>query len=329
MVDALSSRSTESRIQRSDFSTSTSPTKTTKVTDSTAQTDGVAARSQNAEPTLRPTMTTAADARNIANANPLAIQLRSRAEHSFQAKAEDAGEIDAFAADGSLEDAQKFVEENPLEGNDPAAWTKDQREAFNVIAQDFGARHAEHHRQWHVENGAGGTEGPGSGELFLQFHRDMMTQFTAETGLPVPSGWDPSQPVPEEFTDPAGKDRRSSDPQVELPAWLTADGTGTPGGNEDFGETVTIDGKEYGSLNDFQTPDELGRALGESGYHASTHVRMGGTMGTLESPADATFYAWHGHIDQLIDQWLETDSGQAWAAANPSSPLLESDGHHH
>jgi hypothetical protein len=276
-------------------------------------------------PAANPTTVTAADTRNRVNADPRTAQLRGRIEQSLPPPE---GEADEFPADGSLDEAKKFVEENPLEGNDPNAWTKDQREAFNVIAQDFGNRHAEHHEQWHLENGPGGTQGAGSGEKFIQFHRDMMRQFTEETGLPVPSGWDPSTPVPAEFQDPAGT-RVSSDPQVSLPGWLTTDGQGTEEGNADFGQTVTIDGKEYGSLNDFKTPDELGRALGESGYHASVHSRMGGTMGGFASPKDPTFYAWHGHIDGLIDQWLATDSGKEWAAANPTSPLLGGEHQHH
>jgi hypothetical protein len=321
MVATISPTATERPTWRPDItSNETAPTTPNNTTGAgVVQTLGTG-------PTANPTTVTAADTRNMVNADPRTQQLRGRIEQQLPAEGP-AGEADDFPADGSLDDAKKFVEAHPLQGNDPNAWSQDQREAFNVIAQDFGARHAEHHHQWHTENGSGGTRGAGSGEQFLQFHRDLMRQFTAETGLPVPSGWDPSTPVPAEFTDPAGT-RDSSDPKVSLPAWLTPDGTGTEQGNKDFGQTVTIDGTEYKSLSDFKTPDELGRALGESGYHASVHNRMGGTMGTLESPKDATFYAWHGHVDELVDRWLATDSGKAWAAANPNSPLLNGGGSH-
>jgi hypothetical protein len=281
--------------------------------------DSVVDRSATATPTRIPTPTSARDARAIATADAGAAQLRSRLEALLEPATPE--EADEFPPDGTVEEAKEFMQTHPPPSDDPTTWTVDQREAFNVLAQDFGERHAEHHEEWHRVNGPGGTRGEGSGELFLQFHRDMMRQFEEETGVPPPYDWDPSSPIPTEFTDPDGP-RLVSDADVFRPAWLTADGTGTPQGNADFGETVTIDGQTFGSLGDFENPDQLGRALGMSGYHASVHARIGGTMGGFDSPRDPAFYGWHGHIDKVIDEWLATENGQAWAEANPDSPLL-------
>jgi hypothetical protein len=274
-----------------------------------------------------PTSVSAAEARTRMRADPIALQLRVRAENSLatlplkQQTPPDTAPSTGFPADGSVDDAEAYLAENPPVGEDPSTWTEDQLRAFNVLGQDFGDRHVEHHEAWHRTNGAGGTRGPGSGELFLQFHRDMMADFEAETGVPAPTGWDPSEPVPGEITDPDGP-RTTSDPNVFLPSWLSPTGEGTEEGDAQFGETVTVDGQTFSSLEDFENPDQLGRAMGESGYHASVHSNLGGTMGGFASPRDAAFYLWHGHIDGLVDQWLETENGQAWAAANPDSPLL-------
>lgn len=272
-----------------------------------------------------PTPLTAADARTRMRSDPIAQQLRLRTENAFSLPlAQQTPPISGdpgFPADGSVEDAEAYLAANPPAGEDPSTWTEDQLNAFNVLGQDFGNRHREHHEEWHQINGPGGTRGPGSGELFLQFHRDMMADFEAETGVPAPTGWDPSEPVPGEITDPDGP-RRTDDPNVYLPNWLSPTGEGTEEGNTQFGDTVTVDGQTFDSLDDFENPDQLGRALGESGYHASVHSALGGTMSGFASPRDAAFYLWHGHIDGLVDQWLETDNGQAWAAANPDSPLL-------
>jgi hypothetical protein len=37
---------------------------------------------------------------------------------------------------------------------------------------------------------------------------------------------------------------------------------------------------------------------------------------------DPTFYAWHGEVDGVVKEWLQTENGQAWAAANPEEAAL-------
>jgi hypothetical protein len=293
---------------------------------------GVAERSATTTTTRTPTTQTSSEARLRAANDPMAQQLRAQAFRVID-PGDGGGEPDLFPANGTVQQAKDFMSQNQPTSDDPTKWTKDQREAFNVLAQDFGDRHVEAHEAWHRANGPGGTNGPGSGEEFLQFHRDMMRQFEEETGVKPPSGWNPATPIPTEFQDPEGK-RRTDNPNVQRPAWLTTDGTGTTNGNRDFGNTVTVDGQTFDSLDDFENPDQLGRALaassnGNPSYHASAHSRMGGTMGGFESPRDPTFYAWHGHIDHVLDEWLATPNGQAWSQANPDSPLISDQGGAH
>lgn len=121
--------------------------------------------------------------------------------------------------------------------------------------------------------------------------------------------------VPPQITDPDGKKRLTSNPNVQNPNWLTTDGHGTATGNSDFGSTVQIDGKKFSKLGDFENPDQLGRALGESGYHASVHSRLGNTMSGFASPRDAAFEMWHGHIKHLVQRWRQTPNGQNWTKA--------------
>ena len=150
----------------------------------------------------------------------------------------------------------------------------------------------------------------------------MMNDFRRETGVEPPSDWEPRTPVPPELRDPTGR-RTNDNANVHLPNWLSPGGRGTDEGNRDFGSSVTIDGRTYNNLEDFEDPDTLGRAFGESGYHASAHNRLGGVMAGFDSPRDPSFYLWHGHIDRIVDQWLQTPNGQRWAAANPGHRLLD------
>lgn len=236
---------------------------------------------------------------------------------------------DMFPADGTVEQARVFVKAHAVKGDDPNKWTQDQREAYNILAHDFGNRHARMHEQWHKAHGPGGTEGKGSGLKFLEFHRMMLREFTKETGIPAPGGWDPNSPIPAEFLDPDRKNpRMSTEPGVLLPAWLTLDGHGTKRGNKDFGRKAMLDDdKRFKSLRDFKSPDQLGRALGESGFHGSAHVSIGGTMGTFKSPKDPIFLAWHGYLDKLLDRWLKkTKNGKQWSQEHPRSTLLKSGG---
>jgi hypothetical protein len=42
-------------------------------------------------------------------------------------------------------------------------------------------------------------------------------------------------------------------------------------------------------------------------------------MGNFDSPMDPTFFSWHGEVDGVVNEWLQTENGQAWAAENPAA----------
>lgn len=163
------------------------------------------------------------------------------------------------------------------------------------------------HEAWHDVNGPGGTQGAGSGNLFLLFHHEMMLQFQRflkDNGgsdlLPMPI-WDPMKAIPEEV---AYQPRDSNNPAIPLPSWLTLEG----GHDEAPGDITGVK-----SLKDVKSVDDLGRILGTSGYHATGHEDIGGTMATFASPADPVFFGWHGHIDDLLMKFLYlTENGRTW-----------------
>lgn len=173
--------------------------------------------------------------------------------------------------------------------------------------------HLQMHAGWHEANGSGGTRGPGSGELFLLFHHQMMNEFgthlmaNGEAGLvPIPI-WDPTKPIPKEIRNSKAH-RDNENPQISKPTWLTLEGG-----------TLTAPGDIPGirGLKDVKSLDDLGRILGTSGYHGSAHNKIGGTMASFGSPQDPVFFGWHGHIDDIMMQWLtQTDAGKAWLKVN-------------
>lgn len=60
-------------------------------------------------------------------------------------------------------------------------YTAEQIEAYNEMHKAFFELNGDdilmHHHDWHMNNGSGGTEGPGSGEDFLTMHRHMISDF--------------------------------------------------------------------------------------------------------------------------------------------------------
>ncbi len=158
------------------------------------------------------------------------------------------------------------------------------------------------HKAWHDMHNSGGTTGPGSGEQFLTFHRDFVGRLenslssnpTTRKYTPLPK-WNPATPIPPEFSHPG---RNTDDPRVPLPSWATIGGGITP--DPVFG---------YTSLRQFQSFDELGRALG-SRYHGSVHNAVGGVMTTFRSPRDPIFFPWHAFLDDIWSQWEELRTSQ-------------------
>jgi hypothetical protein len=136
--------------------------------------------------------------------------------------------------------------------------------------------------------------GPGSGERFLAFHRnfigkleDSLSSQGKNQYVPLPT-WNPIGPIPPEFSHPG---RDSNNPGIALPSWATING-GTQG-SPIFG---------YTALGQFQSSDELGRALGAN-FHSSVHNAIGGDMETFASPRDPIFYPWHAFLDDIWSQW--------------------------
>jgi hypothetical protein len=174
------------------------------------------------------------------------------------------------------------------------------------------------HLAWHQANGPGGIGGEGTGERFLQYHANLIDGLKEyvgngfplnETGGQIPV-WDTRRALPEEFTFSGNRTRT---PRSQRPAYLTAEGIG---GNQT--SPCRIDGVAINSLNDVQTPDVLGRAIGECGYHASVHVELGGEMANTRSVARSPFMGHHGNIHDINRDWHATEPGQAWLAENPT-----------
>jgi len=132
--------------------------------------------------------------------------------------------------------------------------------------EEHGEHVLHHHHQWHQDpsNGSGGTEEPGSGAAFLTMHRQMITDFEDFVNQGIPGGsWtvpelDPTRLLPPNLgqpsdIDPNLADRLSNDPNTTRPDFLTEGGNAQP--------PFPLDGKDYHGLEDFESLDDLGRAL--------------------------------------------------------------------
>jgi hypothetical protein len=215
-----------------------------------------------------------------------------------------------------------------------------------------------HHYDWHRRNGSGGTAGAGSGTAFLGFHRAMMNEFRkyamangGRSWLPMTATGEAIPPwLPDALTALDLSNLidwyipRDNESIVGwgIPSYLTVNAAASPWHTT----TVVIDGNAYSRLGDIPDLDTLGRAIaannynpsqgihnvdhdgdgvgeGGPGYHAAFHDKVGGTMSGFYSPTDPIFHGWHGLLEKIVDAWLATANGRAWAAANPSHPFLE------
>lgn len=189
----------------------------------------------------------------------------------------------------------------------------------------------EHHYDWHEVNGSGGDRGNGSGTAFLGFHRAMVNEFRkyalengGRTWLPVAIAGDAVASVGDAYEALQGVGMleqyypRTNEVLMDIgmPVYL-----GGTSGTANWPSSVTIGSTTYTSLSQFTTLEALGQAIGTT-YHGFFHIQVGGTMGDLYSPADPIFYGWHGLLDKVVDNWLATTNGKAWATANPSHPFL-------
>jgi hypothetical protein len=202
-----------------------------------------------------------------------------------------------------------------------------------------------YHENWHMVNGSGGTQGPGSGEAFMVFHQEMLEDFLAFARENASSGggmggnlrnllaeltdglprWDTTRTLPVAFRH---VNLRAIGINWELPGWLLTEAEG--GGQ---GQTTSVDGNEIAKLEDITDLDMLGRALGESGVHAIGHVRLGGQMARFDSVAMPAFLLWHGLMVEITEAWYQTPNGERWLEQNPQAPRLnapdEHKDHHH
>ncbi len=151
-------------------------------------------------------------------------------------------------------------------------------------------------------HGSGGMIGPGSGEHFLDFHRNFIKNLEnalinrgKNQYVPLPK-WNPADPIPAEFSHPG---RSTNNPGISPPSWITLAGGSI--GDPVFG---------YTSLGQFKSSDELGRALG-SDFHGLVHMTIGGDMNSFRSPQDPIFYPWHAFLDDLWSDWQNSPNGKS------------------
>jgi hypothetical protein len=203
-----------------------------------------------------------------------------------------------------------------------------------------GAMVIDMHVDWHNFNqDPGGMQGPGSGVAFLGMHRAMMNAFrlyALSTGQRSYIPINVNAPLPSSVPDAAAPLMAAGQPYydtwylprvgfdltgITIPTFLTASG-----GSSTFcfrDDAFNCISPVYAKLNDIPDLDTLGRIVGVSRFHTSVHAAIGGTMGDFGSPSDPFFYAWHGLIDTIADNWLNTTTGRNWMNANPNHPFLQ------
>lgn len=145
-----------------------------------------------------------------------------------------------------------------------------------------------------------------SGAHLLEGHREYIRElenFLQANGggafVPLPK-WDPATPIPAEFNVVKPQDDSTARPALvnlnpnrPLPAAF-----------------------QRPALCSIRNADALGNAL--DGWHASVHIRVGGTMRDATiSPAAPIFWCWHAFIDDVYSAWLTCPS-----VAPPLLPLF-------
>lgn len=243
---------------------------------------------------------------------------------------------------------------------DPAVtmsnWGYWEQTEYSSMHQDYFANRGgmiiDMHVMWHQTNDSGGTAGRGSGIAFLGMHRAMVNDLRAFALANGRRSWIPinmNALVPYAVYDAAGPlmaagmDMATNTPYYDewysprwgddltgtfTPPYLTASGGAAVGQwtstfSFPAGEEPAGGGPVYSKLNDIPDLDTLGRIIGMSGFHGSVHGIIGGTMNGYGSPSDPIFYAWHGYIDTIVDNWLKTTAGRNWMTANPNHPFLQ------
>ena len=65
-----------------------------------------------------------------------------------------------------------------------------------------------------------------------------------------------------------------------------------------------------GDICSFKSLDDLAIDFGTviqrtPGFHNLVHNTIGGTMQSMDSPAAAIFWPWHGTVDEIFQNWLD------------------------
>jgi hypothetical protein len=226
---------------------------------------------------------------------------------------------------------------------------------FSQSGGAYGAMVIDMHVEWHQNNDPGGQNGPGSGVAFLGMHRSMMNAFrkyalatgqrsyiSLNTNAPlppsVPDAYNPLMAAGQSYFDTWYGARQQTDlTGINTPPYLTATGgpaVGLWSSQFEFfpWQDPGAGGPVYSKLGDILDLDTLGRIIGSANgmpgfttpdFHGTIHSYISGTMGDYGSPSDPIFYAWHGLINAIVDNWLKTTAGRNWMNANPNHPFLQ------
>jgi hypothetical protein len=213
-----------------------------------------------------------------------------------------------------LKSAREYLAENGLP-EEIKDITQEQAVAFSFLHNEFIKTYPviSNHICWHQIYGSGGTEGVGSGEVFLQFHRSMMKDvmnFLEVPNLPIWGSTTSASIVANSLPVPSNAplDVFFPNETVGFRDYLTRRG----GGEVLVVNNVSGETRNITNLNDLRSIDELGRVMGVM-YHGIGHFLLGGTMLSFESPRDPQFYVWHSTLDGIADSWLNTSSGKSWS----------------
>lgn len=179
--------------------------------------------------------------------------------------------------------------------------TQEEKQSYIAVYKFYANEYAmQMHAAWYEKNGFDG--GDGSGSAFILMHRAILKEIQSIFGptfkMPILK---PEKPIPLEFSygiDPEPERRFSA-----IPGYLTLEGGNLPGSYFHF------------SLDGIDTLDNLGRLL--KMLDREWHMALGADMRKIrESIANPLFGPLHYTLNLIVDQWLQTESGQIWHQKN-------------
>lgn len=177
------------------------------------------------------------------------------------------------------------------------------------------------HAKWHGDHGGflepvyTWSDSDPYGIEFLEYHGNLVRTYNdwrVSQGHAVLTPWDPMTPIPPDHAYDVAAPclaRKSGDPQVALPSFLTT--TGGSDRSPFWG---------YTSLCQIPDANRLGKTIEDSWYHADVHLSIGGDMAeagfTLRDPI---FWPWHAHVQGIHDAWTGCTTNVTVEAADPAS----------